>query len=381
MRILFTGGGTGGHFFPLVAVIRELKAIAEKQYILNLELYYMGPARLAGASAKRDGFGEELLGQEQVVVIPVLAGKLRRYFSLQNILDVGRLGIGICQALWNFFLIMPDVVFSKGGYGALPAVIAAVVFRIPLIIHESDAVPGRVSQFSARFAKRIGVGFGGSFQYFPKEKTAMVGIPIRKRILGGSRDEAKENLNIFSRLHVIGIIGASQGSQKLNEAVLGILKELTDEYELAHQTGEKNFEAVSEEAKVILEFAHKERYHPFGLLDESKLRDFYQACDLIVSRASSSIFEIAAWGKPSVLVPLENAAQDHQRKNAYEYAGAGAAVVIEEGNLTPHVLLGEIKKLIGNPDKMKRMGEAAQQFARVDAGEVIAQEILKLGVH
>ena len=371
MRILFTGGGTGGHFFPLIAVIRELKTIAEKQYILNLELYYMGP----------DGFGEELLGQEQVAVIPVLSGKLRRYFSLQNILDLGRLGIGIVQALWNFFLIMPDVVFSKGGYGALPAVLAAFIFRIPLIIHESDAVPGRVSRFSARFAKRIGVGFGGSFKYFSREKTAMVGIPIRKRILGGSRDEAKENLNIFSQLTVIGIIGASQGSQKLNEAVLGVLKEITDEYEIVHQTGERNFEAVSDEAKVILEFAHKERYHPFGFLDESGLRDFYQACDLIVSRASSSIFEIAAWGKPSILVPLENAAQDHQRKNAYEYAGTGAAIVIEEGNLTPHVLLGEIKKLVLNPEKRKRMGEAAQQFARVDAGEIIAQEILKLGVH
>jgi len=371
MRILFTGGGTGGHFFPIVAVIRELKRIAEEEQILNLELYYMGP----------DDFGEETLKQEGVLAVRVQSGKIRRYFSFKNFTDTLNLFGGILKGLWNMILIMPDMVFSKGGYGALPAVIAAAILRIPLIVHESDAVPGQVNKFSAKFATRIGIAFSGAAKFFPKEKTAFVGIPIRRRILGGDRKEAKENLDIFSDLPIIGIIGASQGSQKLNEAVLEILKDLTDKFEVVHQTGSNNFGDVNGQAKIILEFAHKERYHPFGFLDETSLRDFYIASDLIVSRAGSSIFEIAAWGKSSILVPLPHAAQDHQRKNAYEYAAEGAALVIEEENLTPHLLLAEIEKILADPELMKKMSDAAQKLARIDSAEIIAREILKLGVH
>jgi UDP-N-acetylglucosamine--N-acetylmuramyl-(pentapeptide) pyrophosphoryl-undecaprenol N-acetylglucosamine transferase len=117
-------------------------------------------------------------------------------------------------------------------------------------------------------------------------------------------------------------------------------------------------------------------------MEESKLRDFYAASDLIVSRASATvIFEIAAWGKPSILIPLRNSAQDHQRKNAYEYAAGEGAVVIEEANLSPHILFAEIKKVLANPAQIKKMSEAAQRFARIDSAEVIAREILKLGIH
>lgn len=372
MRILFTGGGSGGHFFPILAVARELKKIAEEERILDLDLFYMGP----------DDFGEQLLKEEGVISLRVSGGKIRRYFSLQNFLDPFKTAMAVWQAVWNIFLIMPDVVFSKGGYGALPAIIGAKIFRIPLVIHESDAVPGKTNLFSAKFAKRIGIAFAQAADFFPKEKTALVGVPVRKRILGGDKDEAKEHFDIFSNLSVVGFIGASQGAQKLNEALLGILKQLAEETEIIHQTGEKNFEAVKEEASVIIESGHKERYHPFGFFDESAIRDFYLTSDLIVSRAgATSIFEIAAWGKPSILLPLGSAAQDHQRKNAYEYAASGACVVIEETNLTPHILLAEIKKVLGNPELMRKMGAAAQRFARIDSAEIIAREILKLGIH
>jgi UDP-N-acetylglucosamine--N-acetylmuramyl-(pentapeptide) pyrophosphoryl-undecaprenol N-acetylglucosamine transferase len=372
MRILFTGGGTGGHFFPILATIRELKRVAEEERILDLEFYYISP----------DDFGVGLLREEGVVVIKTRSGKWRRYGSPENWLDLLRLPLGVAQALWNVWLLMPDVVFSKGGYGAVPAVVSAIIFRIPIIIHESDSIPGKVNQFSARFASRIGIAFPGAAGRFREEKTALVGIPIRRGILGGKRDEARENLNMFTPAPVVGIIGASQGAEKLNSAVLGVVRELADGYEVIHQTGEKNFEEVEGEAKVILESGRRERYHPVGFLDESGMRDVYAACDLIVSRAgASSIFEIAASGKPSILVPLSHAAQNHQWENAYEYAAEGAAVIIEEVNLTPHVLLGEIKKLFDDPEKMGKMGEAAGRFARPDSAELIAKEILKLGVH
>ncbi len=372
MRIVFAGGGTGGHFYPILALIRELKRIAEAERIVDLQLFFMSPSNP----------DEDILREEGVVLVRVASGKWRRYWSLINFFDVFRLVGGIGQALWNMYLIMPDVVFSKGGYGALPAVIAAIIFRIPLVIHESDAVPGRVNMLAARFASRIGTAFKNAASSFPAQKTALIGVPLRRWIFGGDRREARERLDIFSPLPVVGFIGGSQGAEKLNEALIGVLKELTDEFEVVHQTGINHYEEVSQETHVIMEFGNKERYHPFGFFDEQAMRDFYMACDLIISRAgSSSIYEIAAWRKPSIVVPLKNAAQDHQRKNAYEYAASGAARIIEESNLTPHILLGEIKKLFQDQAGMERMARAAEHFARVDAAEVIAREILKLGMH
>ncbi|MEK7098940.1 MAG: UDP-N-acetylglucosamine--N-acetylmuramyl-(pentapeptide) pyrophosphoryl-undecaprenol N-acetylglucosamine transferase [Patescibacteria group bacterium] len=372
MRILFAGGGTGGHFFPILAVVREIKRIAEEERILDLECYFMGP----------DDFGMPLLKDEDVVPVRVLTGKWRRYGSMENARDIVRIAVGFLQALWHMFFIMPDAVFSKGGYGALPAVLAAAVFRIPLIIHESDAVPGRVNRFSGRFASRIGIAFPSAAKYFPKEKTALVGIPLRARILYGNREEAREAFDLYSALPVVGIIGASQGAEPLNNAVLGILKELTTEYEIVHQTGEKNFADVQAEASVVLEFGHKERYHAVGFMDETGIRDFYTVCDLIVSRAgASSILEIAARGKPSILVPLSHAAQNHQWENAFAYATEGGAMILEEGNVTPHVLLAEIKKLIDDPDKRATMSKVAMAFARPDSAAVVAQELLKMGLH
>lgn len=372
MRILLTGGGTGGHFFPIIAVARELKRIAEQQQILDVELYYMGP----------DDFGQDIAANEEIFFLKVGTGKIRRYASVLNVLDTFRTAWGVVRGIWNMFLVMPDVVFSKGGYGAVPAVVAAILFRIPLIIHESDSIPGKVNRFSGRFAERIGIAFASAARFFPKEKTALVGIPVRKRLLGGNPAQAKESFGIFSDISVIGILGGSQGSQRINEAVLGILQELTDEFEVIHQTGEKNVQDVKAESTVTLEQLHKERYHPSGFLDDQLMREFYAACDLIISRAgASSIFEIAAWAKPSILIPLQNSAQEHQMKNAYDYAAAGACEIIEETNLTPHILAAEIKKLIGNTERMRRMSESAQRFARIDAAEIIAQEILRLGLH
>lgn len=375
MRILFTGGGSGGHQYPIIAVLREIQRIAEEERILNLEFFYIGP----------DDFGGDFLKglrQEGVLPVKIRCGKWRQYFSLANFFDVFNVAIGVLQAIWNMYLILPDIIFSKGGYGAFPAVFAAKIFRIPVVMHESDAIPGKVSLYTAKFAKRIGVAFQHAIAFFPKEKTALIGVPIRKRLLGGNIAEAKEELNIYSNFPVVGVIGASQGSQKINDAITDVLKELTTEFEVVHQTGAANLEGIKQESQVIFEFGHKERYHPFGFLDEATLREFYTASDLIVARAgASTIYEIAAWGKPSILIPLANAAQDHQRKNAYDYAATGAAIVVEEANLTPHILLAEIRKILGDPEHIKKMKEAAQKFSRIDAAELIAREILKLGLH
>ena len=270
MRILFTGGGSGGHLYPIIAVLREIQHIAEEERILNLEFFYLGP----------DDFGTDFMNtlrQEGVLPVKVRCGKWRRYFSFANFLDIFNVVIGVLQAVWNMYLILPDIIFSKGGYGAFPAIFAAKLFRIPIIMHESDAIPGKVSLHTARIAKRIGIAFPHAASFFPKEKTALVGVPIRKRLLGGNLAESKEILNIYSNLPVVGIIGASQGSEKINDAVTDVLKELASEYEVVHQTGTANLEAIKQESQVILEFGHREHYHAFGFLDEGKLRTYL--CD------------------------------------------------------------------------------------------------------
>lgn len=382
MRIVFTGGGTGGHLYPILAAAREIKRMAEEERILDIQLFYFGPERIAS----------EALSAEDIIFSRISAGKMRRYFSLWNLTDFFKVALGIIQALWKMFLVMPDMVFAKGGYGSFPTLLAARIYRLPVMMHESDAIPGRVNQWAGKWAARSAISFASAAKYFPEERTALTGIPIRRQILGGNSEEAREAFGIFSSRPVVFIMGGSQGSRIINQTVVQILKELLGQYEIIHQVGENNFEDMRLETAPILEnkaspaFAGRPRekayYHLVSFLDENKMRSAYFLADLVVSRAgATSIFEIAARGKPSILIPLKNSAQDHQRANAYEYARHGAAVVIEEDNLTPSVLLHEIQTLIADSERLKRMGESARAFSRPDAAETIAREILTLGLH
>lgn len=371
MRILFTGGGTGGHFFPIIAIAREIKDIAEEERILDTQFFYVGP----------ESPGEEVLEKEGVVISRITTGKVRRYFSFWNFVDALKIVYGLAQSFWKLFILMPDAVFSKGGYGSFPVLFVARIYRLPVIIHESDIIPGRVNKWAAKFASRVAVSFSKTAALFPADKVAVTGNPVRKRILGGNANEAREEFKAFTEKPVVFIIGGSQGSQVLNDTMLGILKDLVKRYEVIHQTGVKNYEDVVLQARLILEGKMGD-YHVYPFLDEGQLRNAYLLSDIIVSRAGAgAIFEIAAWGKPSILVPLKDAAQNHQRENAYEYGRAGAAIIIEEANLTPQILLHEIGSVIGDKERLKKMSESAQRFARIDGTEVIAREILKLGLH
>lgn len=373
MRILFTGGGTGGHFYPIIAVIREIKKIVEDERIIGAQLYYVGP----------DDFGEDILKKEGVTFIHIMSGKWRRYASALNIFDIGKIILGTIKAFFVIFPIMPDVVFSKGGYGSIPAAVVAIIYRIPLIIHESDSRPGVVNRLTARFADRIAISFKSAEGFFPKtSKVAFVGNPIRTNVIGGSREAAEEEFSVFSKKPVIVILGGSQGSQPINAVVLGVIRELVKDFEIIHQTGKKNFTDVSGEASVILTKEERAYYHPVAYFDDRTMRSVYAVADVIVSRAgAASIFEIAAAGKPSILIPLKGSAQEHQKQNAYEYAEHGAAHVIEEDNLTPSVFLNEIRKLVADEPRLTQMAERARHFAKVDAATVIAREVLALGVH
>ena len=308
---------------------------------------------------------------------------MRRYFSVQNFFDVFKTALGVVKALFQVFFIYPDVIFSKGGYASFPTVFAARLLRIPLVIHDSDSHPGAVNRWAGKFAERIAISYPEAADYFPKDKVALVGNPVRKGLTTPAREGAHEFLKLSSSLPVIVILGGSQGAGVLNDAVLGALPELILRYQIIHQTGEQNFAEVSATAQVVLEkHADAQRYRAFPFLNELALRMAAGAASMIVSRSGSgAIFEIAQWGIPSIIIPLPESISHDQTKNAFAYARSGAAVVIEQDNLTPHLLVSETNRLMDNLPLREKMVAAALHFARPDAARAIAEVILTIALN
>ncbi len=366
MKILFAGGGTAGHIFPIIAIIRQIK----KNYPrAGFEFFYLGP---------RDNFSKELLVKEGVKVKWVLAGKARRYLSFFNIIDLFKIPIGIFQAFHRIFIISPDLIFSKGGYGSIPSVIAGRILAVPIFLHESDVVPGLANRIASRFALEIFISFSiKETEYFPAKKMLSVGNPIREIILNGSKDEARKMFKLVGGKPLLLVIGGSQGSEIINDNLLVVLPDILKDFEIIHQTGISNFEEVKKEADLVIPKDLKKSYHPAPFLNEKELANAYALTKLVVSRAGSgSIFEIAATGKPGILIPLANAAQNHQVRNAYAYAERGAALVMEESNFKPYFIMSRIRQLFSQPEKLKRMSERANDFARPNAASIIAEYLV-----
>ena len=370
-KILFTGGGTAGHIFPIIAVVRELRKMGS-----DAQFFYAGP---------KDDFGEIILSQESIKIKWILAGKIRRYLNwksvLENIADVlFKIPLGFLQAIFYVFISAPDLIFSKGGYGSLATVLAGQILQVPIILHESDVTPGLANRFMSKFTSQIFVAFPvAQTEYFSEDKMIAVGNPMRVELLNGDAEKAKDYFDLIVGKPIILVLGGSQGAQAVNDLMLAILPQLLTDFEIIHQTGSKNLEQLKAEAKVmVVDEELARRYHPVGFLKEVELRDAFKVCDLVVSRAGSgSIFEIAACQKPSVLIPLSSSAQDHQLKNAYAYAQNKAAVVMEEANLTPRFFLEKIKYLFANPDELQKMSQRAKEFSKPGSAKIIAQYIIK----
>jgi len=369
MKIVFTGGGTAGHIFPIIAVCREMKKIDS-----NLQFFYIGP---------KDDFSEKLLSQEGIEIKIIMAGKIRRYINFksifQNIIDLCfKNPIGFFQALFHIFVLSPDLIFSKGGYGSLPVVFSGWLLLVPVFLHESDIVPGLANRIASHFSLEVFVSFPvEKTEYFPAKKMIFLGNPIRNEILNGDRERAKKSFNLSGEKPIILILGGSQGSQRINEVISFILPGLLTEFEIIHQTGAKNFKEIELESKTFVSKELLKYYHVFPFLEEENLKDALAVASLIISRAGAGIiFEIAVVGKPSILIPLAESAQNHQLKNAYAYAECGAALVIEENNFTPNFFLERVKYLLSQPERLKKMSESAKFFAKPLSAKIIAQYLI-----
>lgn len=375
MKILFTGGGTGGHFYPIIAIAQAINEKVTEKKILPPKLYFMSPTK----------YNARALFDNEIEFIQVPAGKIRRYFSLLNFTDAFKTAYGVLIAIIKLYNLYPDIVVGKGGYTSFPALFAAKLLRIPVVIHESDSAPGKVNAWAAKFAERIAVSYPEAANAFPKQKekgiVAFTGNPIRKEIVQPLSNGAHEFLNLEENIPTIFIMGGSQGSQTINDAVIDSIGELVKNYQVIHQTGKNNITMVNETAGVILkDNPHSHRYHTFDYLNDLALRMSAGAADVVVSRAGSVIFEIAAWGVPSIIIPLSKEISHDQLKNAFSYARSGACTVIEDQNLSANILISEIDRIVNNQSIKDRMKQAAKDFSHVDAASKIAEVILEISL-
>lgn len=372
MKIVFTGGGTGGHFYPIIAVAQKVNDIIDHEHIIDAKLYYVS----------NSPYDRELLVQNELFYEEVGAGKMRTYFSFKNFSDIFKIFFGTINAIFKLFSIYPDVVFGKGGYASFPAVFAARILRIPVVIHESDAAPGRVNKWAGRFAKRIAVSFPEAAKSFPEERTAWVGQPIRQEIeQPAPRAVALEYFKLDATVPVIVILGGSQGAELINNTILDALPRLVENYQIIHQTGISHFKTIAGEAEVVLaNNKNKSRYQPQAFLNVLELKMAAGAATIIVSRAGSTIFEIAGWGVPAILIPFTKSNANHSRKNAFSYARAGGGSVVEEVNMTANILYSEIERILSDKTVYENMKRKAKAFAKPGAAEKIARELVNIAL-
>lgn len=364
-RILLVGGGTGGHFYPLVAIAEALKKLPD-----GPSLYYAGP----------DPYDKASLDASQISFVRIGAGKRRRYASFKNFIDLIRSFFGLLFAVIKLYVLYPDAIMSKGGYTSVPVVLAAAFLKIPIVVHESDAVMGRANKIGSKFARAVVLSYEGVSVGESKAETYLLGIPMRSALTLPPARDAIEHLGIDPDRPAILILGGSQGAERVNNLVLDSLDELLRDFTVIHQTGAVHHAVCVQTAdNLIKDESMRKHYHPFALLDARTLNDAYHVGSIVVARAGSgSIHEIALHGKPSILIPIPEEISHDQRTNAYTYARTGAAVVLEEENLTDGLLRAEIDRIMLDQGTYTAMTEAAKGFARPNASENIANLLMSI---
>lgn len=372
IRIACTGGGTGGHIYPLVAVMARIQELAAPTGH-DLDIRYFGnPGTFRGELEAHD-----------IRVVRIVSSKLRRYFDVQNFFDIFRFAWSIAQGLWKLYWFMPDVVFSKGGPGALAITLVSRFYRIPLVVHESDTVPGITNQISATSARFVLLGFEAARDFVrTRGDVKTVGNPIRRGLRSEDSPETEKTFLGFDPAEpLVLVLGGSQGAERLNGFILENLALLVGHFQLLHQVGPKHYQSYRNEYAFLAKTfppGTEKRYRFAPYFNESELRHAFGAADLLVSRAgASTLFEIAAAGVPAILIPLQSAANNHQRENAFAYAKTGAAIVLTEENLLGTLFLEAVESILKTPEKSAGMARAARAFARPDADQAIAAAILE----
>ena len=366
IRILVTGGGTGGHVTPALAVIQTVQALARDAADWQPRFLYVGSAGGVEARLAREA-GIEFVG--------VQSGKLRRSRSLlgllsrRNLADALRVPVGIGQALGAVRRFRPDVVLATGGYVSVPPVVAAGLLRIPVLIHEQTVQVGLANRIAARFATRIALTFEGALSDLPprlRAKAFVTGNPVRAAVFAGDRARAVARFGFAAEddaLPTVYVTGGAQGAHVLNQALESVLPDLLRECRIIHQCGAQDQAHLGEAAQGLPSELQR-RYWVAGFVGD-EIGDVYALADVIVGRSGAgTVTEAAALGKPAMFIPLVPTGGDEQTRNARRSADAGAAVILPNAELNGPRLLRKSGRLLADPERRARMGAAARTLAR-----------------
>ncbi len=370
MRVLVSGGGTGGHIYPALAVATQLKQL------YNADILYLG---------SDDGLETRLVPAAGFRLATIQAGKLQRYVSWQTAKGIARVPVGMLQAAGIVREFKPEVTFTSGGYVAVPAGLAARLQRVPLLLHQQDVPPNLSNKIIAPLATRISIAFADSRRYFPAQKTLLLGNPIRQEILDVRQvpvPEARTRLGFAPELPLLLVTGGSQGARHLNQVVVQALPELLKFCQVLQISGQKLFDethALSDSVLTELDEATKRRYRLVSYMSD-QMPLALQAAELVLCRAgAATLSELATLGKPSILVPLPPAlGSSPQEINADTFSKAHAADVIRNVDLKLELLVDRVQYMVNSPAQLIAMANALRDFSRPQATQQIVETIVKL---
>lgn len=363
--VVIAGGGTGGHTSPGLAVAARLRE-------RGLRCAWIG---------SREGVEARRVPASNIPYVAIPTGKLRRYWSWANVADLTiNVPAGVVAAFTALGRLRPRVVFTTGGFVALPVVLAAAFRRLPCVIHEQTAVPGLANRVAARFARRIAVTYTGSGRCFPADKVVVTGNPLRPELRGGSREDAVGRFGLDPTLPLVYVTGGAQGAQRINRAIGEILAPLLDRAQVIHQCGdnpETGDRAWLLERRDRLPAPLAARYTVIPYVGE-ELADIYAAVSLVVGRAGAgTLNECCHLGLPAVYIPLPGSSGGEQAANARLVEQAGGCVVLPQSELTPARLLDGLTALLGDPARLRAMGERARALAVPDAVDRLVALLLE----
>src|SRR6266436_3903655 len=370
MRVLVSGGGTGGHIYPALAVAAQLR----QEY--QAEILYLG---------SDDGLETELAPAAGFALATVKAGKLRRYVSWKTITGVVRVPVGMAQAGGIVRRFRPQLVFTTGGYVAVPAGLAARLNSVPLLLHQQDVPPNLSNKLIAPLATRISVAVAASLAYFPARKTLQVGNPVRQAILDMRQttpQQARSTLGYAEQLPLLLVTGGSQGARHLNMVACRALPGLLGHCQVLQISGKALFEEtrkLAEEVLAGMDEASRRRYRLVPYMD-AEMPTALQAADVVLCRAgASTLSELAVLRKASILVPLPPAiGNSPQEANAEMFSRREAAQVIRDADLRPQVLVERVLAILSSNTLLQSMAHAALGLAKPQATQEIAAIIAQM---
>ena len=357
-----TGGGTGGHIYPAIAVCDELRKDPETK-----EIYYIGnPNNLEYEITKKLGYK----------FLPVKITGMPRKSGFKLIFWFFQLQLAIFKALFYIKKYKPNAIFGTGGYVSAPALFAGAMNATPFMIHDCDAQPGIVSKYIAPQAKCVSLAFESSKEFITSDNIHINGNPIREAFKTLTKEEAREQLELANKT-TLCIMGGSQGAKSVNSAAVELLKKLSLEnnIQIIFQTGRKNYDRVFFKLKEIYpEFENDKNIILKPYFDD--MTTILKASDIAISRAGSlSLSELCACGIASILIPYPHAAADHQRKNAQYMLDKRAALYLEDADTTKDTLLIAIEQLLDSEEKLKTIQHNALSLAKPNATQNIVTQL------